>query len=89
MENALLVGLSRLTALERQFDVVANNIATSTNHRLQVVEPIFQEVPVIRRAGKPLCGRPMPACASSRTARRSSISARVRSNDRQSARHRA
>ena len=27
MENTLLIGLSRQTALERQMDVVANNIA--------------------------------------------------------------
>ena len=27
MENALLIGLSRQAALERQLDVVANNIA--------------------------------------------------------------
>ncbi|MGC2180950.1 MAG: flagellar basal body protein, partial [Bradyrhizobium sp.] len=27
MENALLIGLSRQTTLERQLDVIANNIA--------------------------------------------------------------
>ena len=35
MENALLVGLSRQTVLERQLDVVANNIANVNTIRLQ------------------------------------------------------
>ena len=35
MENALLIGLSRQTILERQLDVVANNIANVNTVRLQ------------------------------------------------------
>src|SRR5258708_17430095 len=43
MENALLVGLSRLTALERQFDVVANNIANINTSGFKSSSSIFQE----------------------------------------------
>ena len=35
MENALLIGLSRQIALQRELDVVANNIANLEHHRLQ------------------------------------------------------
>ena len=35
MENALLIGLSRQTMLERQLDVVANNIANVNTVGLQ------------------------------------------------------
>ena len=35
MENALLIGLSRQTILERQLDVVANNIANVNTVGLQ------------------------------------------------------
>jgi flagellar basal-body rod protein FlgF len=43
MENALLVGLSRLVALERQFDVVANNIANINTTGFKSSSSIFQE----------------------------------------------
>lgn len=43
MENALLVGLSRLVALERQFDVVANNIANLNTTGFKSSSSIFQE----------------------------------------------
>jgi flagellar basal-body rod protein FlgF len=43
MENALLVGLSRQTALERQFDVVANNIANLNTTGFKSSSSVFQE----------------------------------------------
>ena len=43
MQNATLVGLSRLAALERQFDVVANNIANLNTAGFKASSPVFQE----------------------------------------------
>src|ERR1700675_1809973 len=43
MENALLVGLSRQAALERQFDVVANNIANLNTTGFKSSSSDFQE----------------------------------------------
>lgn len=43
MENALLVGLSRQAALERQFDVVANNIANVNTTGFKASKSLFQE----------------------------------------------
>jgi flagellar basal-body rod protein FlgF len=43
MENALLVGLSRQAALERQFDVVANNIANLNTTGFKSSSSVFQE----------------------------------------------
>ena len=43
MENALLIGLSRQTALERQFDVVANNIANVNTAGYKSDSSLFEE----------------------------------------------
>jgi flagellar basal-body rod protein FlgF len=43
MQNATLVGLSRLAALERQFDVVADNIANLNTAGFKASSPVFQE----------------------------------------------
>ena len=43
MENALLVGLSRQMVLERQMDVVANNIANVNTAGFKVDRPLFEE----------------------------------------------
>jgi flagellar basal-body rod protein FlgF len=43
MQNAALVSLSRLSVLERQFDVVANNIANLNTAGFKSSSPIFQE----------------------------------------------
>ena len=43
MENALLVGLSRQTTLDRQFDVVANNIANVNTNGYKADHMLFEE----------------------------------------------
>lgn len=43
MENALLVGLSRQMTLERQFDVVANNIANINTNGYKADHTLFEE----------------------------------------------
>ncbi|HVX75410.1 MAG TPA: flagellar basal-body rod protein FlgF [Bradyrhizobium sp.] len=43
MENALLIGLSRQTVLERQLDVVANNIANVSTTGFKADQSLFQE----------------------------------------------
>jgi flagellar basal-body rod protein FlgF len=43
MENMLLVGLSRQMTLERQLDVVANNVANVNTNGFKADKPLFQE----------------------------------------------
>jgi flagellar basal-body rod protein FlgF len=43
MENALLVGLSRQTVLERQLDVVANNVANVNTNGFKADQQLFEE----------------------------------------------
>ena len=43
MENALLVGLSRQMVLERQMDVVANNVANVNTNGFKADQTLFQE----------------------------------------------
>lgn len=43
MENALLIGLSRQTALERQLDVIANNIANVNTTGFKADGSLFEE----------------------------------------------
>jgi flagellar hook-basal body protein len=43
VENALLVGLSRQTTLERQLDVVANNIANVNTNGFKADQSLFEE----------------------------------------------
>ncbi|UYO38896.1 flagellar basal-body rod protein FlgF [Rhodopseudomonas palustris] len=43
MENALLVGLSRQVVLERQMDVVANNLANLNTNGFKAERSVFQE----------------------------------------------
>ncbi|NEW86449.1 flagellar basal-body rod protein FlgF [Rhodopseudomonas sp. WA056] len=43
MENALLVGLSRQVVLERQMDVVANNLANISTNGFKAERSMFQE----------------------------------------------
>jgi flagellar basal-body rod protein FlgF len=43
MENALLIGLSRQAALERQLDVVANNIANVNTSGYKADKSLFEE----------------------------------------------
>jgi flagellar basal-body rod protein FlgF len=43
MENALLIGLSRQTTLERQLDVVANNIANVNTNGYKADRSLFEE----------------------------------------------
>jgi flagellar basal-body rod protein FlgF len=43
MENALLIGLSRQTTLERQLDVVANNIANVNTTGFKADQSLFEE----------------------------------------------
>lgn len=50
MENTLLIGLSRLTTLERQIDVIANNVANVNTNGFKADKSLFQEylMPVAR-----------------------------------------
>jgi flagellar basal-body rod protein FlgF/flagellar basal-body rod protein FlgG len=43
MENMLLVGLSRQMTLERQLDVVANNVANVNTNGFKADKPLFEE----------------------------------------------
>src|ERR1700710_459029 len=43
MENALLVGLSRQTILERQLDIVANNVANVNTTGFKADRSLFEE----------------------------------------------
>ena len=43
MENTLLVGLSRQMVLERQMDVVANNVANVNTNGYKADRSMFQE----------------------------------------------
>jgi flagellar basal-body rod protein FlgF len=43
MENTLLIGLSRQMVLERQMDVVANNLANINTNGFKADKPVFQE----------------------------------------------
>jgi len=43
MENALLIGLSRQTALLRQMDIIANNLANSETAGYKGEKPLFEE----------------------------------------------
>ena len=43
MENALLIGLSRQTVLERQINVIANNIANVNTAGYKADQSLFEE----------------------------------------------
>ena len=43
MENTLLIGLSRQTVLERQLDVVANNVANVNTAGFKADHTLFEE----------------------------------------------
>lgn len=43
MENTLLIGLSRQVALERQIDVIANNVANMTTTGFKADKSLFEE----------------------------------------------
>jgi len=43
MENALLIGLSRQTALLRHMDIIANNLANSETAGYKGERPLFEE----------------------------------------------
>jgi flagellar basal-body rod protein FlgF/flagellar basal-body rod protein FlgG len=43
MENALLIGLSRQVTLERQLDVIANNVANVNTNGFKADQSLFQE----------------------------------------------
>ena len=43
MENALLVGLSRQMTLQRQLDVVANNVANVNTNGFKADRSLFEE----------------------------------------------
>ena len=56
MENTLLIGLSRQTALRRELDVVANNIANLNTTGFKADGAVFAEYLHDRRARRP-CSR--------------------------------
>src|SRR6202158_6205876 len=43
MQNALLIGLSRQTMLERQLDVISNNIANANTSGFKADSSLFEE----------------------------------------------
>src|SRR5262249_29396719 len=43
MQNALLIGLSRQMVLERQLDVISNNIANVNTNGFKADKPLFEE----------------------------------------------
>ena len=50
MENTLLVGLSRQMMLERQMDVVANNVANVNTNGFKADSSLFEEYLTLGRA---------------------------------------
>ena len=50
MENTLLVGLSRQMTLERQMDVVANNVANINTNGFKADRSLFEEFLHLARA---------------------------------------
>ena len=88
MENALLVGLSRQMTLERQMDVVANNVANVNTTGFKADQSLFEEY---LRSGAHednfMRSRP-PRLLSCRTAAPSTTSRRARRADQEPARHR-
>ncbi len=61
MENTLLIGLSRQIALQRELDVVANNVANMNTTGYKADGAIFEEYLMPQRSGCRLPGR-RPAC---------------------------
>jgi flagellar basal-body rod protein FlgF len=61
MENALLIGLSRQTALARELDVIANNVANVTTNGFKARDARFREylMPIARADAFPLPDRPL------------------------------
>jgi flagellar basal-body rod protein FlgF len=59
MENALLIGLSRQTALARELDVIANNVANVTTNGFKARDARFREylMPVAQANAFPLPDR--------------------------------
>ena len=43
MQNALLIGLSRQMTLERQMDVIANNVANANTNGFKADHSLFEE----------------------------------------------
>ena len=61
MENALLIGLSRQTALQRELDVVANNIANVNTTGFKADGAVFAEFLQTARAAPSNSLRPTGA----------------------------
>ena len=69
MENTLLVGLSRQMTLERQMDVVANNVANVNTTGFKADRSMFEEYPHLAARMKTISPRRTAASATCRTAR--------------------
>ena len=80
MENGLLVGLSRQAALERQLDVVANNIANLNTFGFKSSTSVFQEYLSAGRARERFRAADAAGALRLRPRRRFTISIRVRSS---------
>ena len=50
MQNALLIGLSRQMTLERQMDVIANNVANANTNGFKADHSLFEEFLQLERA---------------------------------------
>ena len=57
MENTLLIGLSRLTTLERQIDVISNNVANVNTNGFKADKSLFQEYLMPRAHADNFMGR--------------------------------
>ena len=68
MENALLVGLSRQTVLERQLDVVANNVANVNTDGFKADNTLFEEYLNVAARTKTISSAATAASATCRTA---------------------
>ena len=87
MENALLIGLSRQMVLERQMDVVANNIANVNTNGFKADKSLFEEY-LKSGAHEDNSWAPTAASAMSRIAAPIATSRRARRADQQSAGYR-
>lgn len=57
MENTLLIGLSRQVALERQLNVIANNVANVNTSGFKSEKPVFEEFLMPRASAGEFRGR--------------------------------
>ena len=87
MENTLLVALSRQMSLERQIDIIANNVANTNTNGFKASKSLFEEY-LNTGAHETTSRSATAASASFRIAPLITISLRPEREDRQPARRR-